>query len=101
MSRLSLDISDEFHLKLKMLTTWKGVSIREFVTQVLNKQIELEYKPRISKKILNNKTIKTIAESHQGIGVNSYNSKEEFFRHLDKLQGEVERELAEENKNKQ
>ena len=48
MSRLSLDVSDKFHLKLKMLTTWKGISIKDFVIQTLNKQIELEYMPNIS-----------------------------------------------------
>lgn len=96
MSRLSLDVSDEFHLKLKMLTTWKGISIKDFVIQTLNKQIELEY--NVSKNVLNDETIKTIEESHQGINLNSYDSKEEFFRHLDRLQEEVEQEIAKENK---
>ncbi len=98
MSRLSLDISDEFHLKLKILTTWKGVSIKNFVIHALNKQIELEYKSRVSKNVLNDETIKIIEESFQGINVSSCNSREEFFKHLDKLQEEVEQELAEENK---
>lgn len=98
MSRLSLDISDKFHLKLKMLTTWKGITIKDFVMQTLTKQIELEYMPDISENILNKETIKVIEESHQGINTNSYNSKEEFFKHLDKLQKEVKQELAKENK---
>ena len=71
MSRLSLDVSDKFNLKLKMLTTWKGISIKDFVIQTLNKQIELEYKPYVSKNVLNDETIKTIEESHQGINLNS------------------------------
>ena len=100
MSRLSLDISDEFHHKLKMLTTWKGVSIKDFVIEALNKQIELESKIPISKNIPNEETMKTIEEARQGINVNTYNSKEDFFKHLDNLQKEVERELAEENKAK-
>lgn len=97
MSRLSLDVSDEFHLKLKMLTTWKCISIKDFVIQTLNKQIELEYKPYVSKNVLNDETIKTIEESHQGINLNSYDSKEEFFKHLDRLQEEVEQEVAKKN----
>lgn len=98
MSRLSLDVSEKFHLKLKMLTTWKGISIKDFVIQTLNKQIELEYTPNISSKILNEETLKIVKESHQGINVNSYESKKEFLKHLDKLAREVKQELAEENR---
>lgn len=98
MSKLSLDISNKFHLKLKILTTWKGITIKDFVTQTLNKQIELKYMPDISDNTLNNETIKVIEESHQEINTNSYNSKEEFFEHLNKLQKEVKQELAKEHK---
>lgn len=100
MSRLSLDISDNFHRKLKMLTTWKGISIKDFVMQALCKQIELEYTPDISENVLNEETIRVIEESRQGININSYNSKEEFFDHLAKLQEKVKQELINENKAK-
>lgn len=98
MSRLSLDIPNKFHLELKMLTTWKGISIKDFVIQALNKQIELEYTPSVSENVLNDETLKVIKESYLNINVNSYKSKIEFFRHLDKLQQEVKQELTEENK---
>jgi hypothetical protein len=95
MTRLSLDISDQFHHKLKMLTTWKGVSIKDFVIQALNKQMELEYTPPISKNVLNEETIKGIEESRQGIGLTICNSTEEFLAHLDKLEQEAKQELIE------
>jgi len=97
MSRLSLDVSDKFHHKLKMITAWKGISIKDFVIQTLNQQIELEYNPSVNR-ILNDETLKTVEESYQGINVNSYESKKEFLRHLDKLECEVKQDLVREKK---
>lgn len=97
-TRLSLDITNEFHHKLKLLTAWKGISIKDFVIKALNKQIELEAEPVLSKNILNDETIKMIEDSRLGINVNSYDSIEIFFKHLDKLQEEVQQELIQENR---
>jgi hypothetical protein len=96
MTRLSLDVTNEFHHKLKLLTAWKGISIKDFVIKALNKQIELEAKPILSKNVLNDETIKVIEDSRLGVDVNSYDSIEVFFKHLDKLQEEVEQELIQE-----
>jgi hypothetical protein len=44
----------------------------------------------LSKNIPNEEVVNTIEESSRGVNVNSYNSKDEFFKHLDDLQKEVE-----------
>jgi hypothetical protein len=91
MTRLSIDISDELHHYLKIHTAYTKSNIRDFVTKAIYSRVDQE-------KIPNEETIKALEESRQGIGVIHFNSKEEFFEHLNKLQEEVEKELAEENR---
>jgi putative cell wall-binding protein len=83
---------------LKVHTSYKECKIKDFVTKAIQNKIKLEQQVHISKNIPNAETIKTFEESDQGIGITSFNSKEDFFKHLDKLQMEVEQELVKENK---
>lgn len=94
MKRLSIDIPNELHHMLKVHTSYKQCQIKDFVTKAIQGKIKLEQPVHISKNIPNSETIKTFKESDQGIGITIFSSKEDFSKHLGKLQMEVEQELA-------
>ena len=44
MGKVTVEIDDETHLKLKLICTTKGVKIREYVGELLAKQVVEDYK---------------------------------------------------------
>lgn len=44
MGKVTVEIEDETHLKLKLICTIKGVKVKDYVEELLAKQIAEDYK---------------------------------------------------------
>jgi DNA-damage-inducible protein J len=92
-ARITPELKNEAELVLSEL----GITPTAAVT-MLYKYVVRKHEWPLIMKIPNAKTKKAFEKTDQGIGITSFSSKENFFKHLDKLQMEAEQKLAKENK---
>jgi uncharacterized membrane-anchored protein len=95
MSKLNLKVPPEFHRGLKAYALLKGKSMSEIVIDTLTKKI-IEYSKSdsnvpLSKKILNDKTIKIFEETDKGINLTRYSSFDAMIAEIKTIATEVQK----------
>ena len=75
-TRMTIDLPDEEHRKLKAIAALRGVSMKAIILECLNKEL-------YSDNIPNDITQKTLKESDKNKNVNYYNDLNELREKLD------------------
>ena len=76
LSRLTIDIPQKTHRRLKIMAALQGKSMREYVSELITKDI-------YSKKILNQETRKTISDVENSKGLVKAKDAKDLFDKLD------------------
>jgi len=77
MSRINIEIPDEEHQKLKIISAINSTSIKDFVLEAISEKInsQLLKKP-------NTETLEAFKETDAGIGITKHNNLEDLFKDL-------------------
>lgn len=73
--RMSIDVSEELHRRLKTYCAAKSETIREYVVCAITEKLKKE-------KVLKADVIKTLEDSDKGIGLKYYDSLEDMYKAL-------------------
>jgi len=76
LSRLTIDIPQKTHKRLKVMAALQGKSMREYVSELITNEI-------YSKKIPNRETLKAIADVQNGKGLVKAKDAKDLFEKLD------------------